>query len=113
MVAVPDLMSAYQQGAIDLETVQAVQLGMIAHRELMGDRVAILDPPPGLNAQQIKEWRVDKARYDSKYATLYWPWIKVFDPATRATQYVPPSGRRRHLGPQRRHPRRAKHPRTR
>ena len=92
MVAVPDLMSAYQQGAIDLETVQAVQLGMIAHCELMGDRVAILDPPPGLNAQQIKEWRVDKARYDSKYATLYWPWIKVFDPATRAAQYVPPSG---------------------
>ena len=92
MVAVPDLMSAYQQGAIDLETVQAVQLGMIAHCELMGDRVAILDPPPGLNAQQIKEWRVDKARYDSKYATLYWPWIKVFDPATRTTQYVPPSG---------------------
>ena len=35
---------------------------MIAHCELMGDRVAILDPPPGLNAQQIKEWRVDKAR---------------------------------------------------
>jgi hypothetical protein len=92
MVAVPDLMSAYQQGAVDLETVQAVQLGMIAHCELMGDRVAILDPPPGLNAQQIKEWRVDKARYDSKYATLYWPWIKVFDPATRSTQYVPPSG---------------------
>ena len=65
---------------------------MIAHCELMGDRVAILDPPPGLNAQQIKEWRVDKAGYDSKYAALYWPWIKVFDPATRATQYVPPSG---------------------
>ena len=62
MVAVPDLMSAYQQGAIDLETVKAVQLAMIAHCELMGDRVAILDPPPGLNAQQIKEWRVDKAR---------------------------------------------------
>ena len=80
MVVVPDLMSAYQQGAIDLETVQAVQLGMIAHCELMGDRVAILDPPPGLNAQQIKEWRVEKAGYDSKYATLYWPWIKVFDP---------------------------------
>jgi Bacteriophage tail sheath protein len=47
MVCVPDLMSAYQQGAIDLETVQAVQLGMIAHCELMGDRVAILDPRRG------------------------------------------------------------------
>jgi Bacteriophage tail sheath protein len=92
MVAVPDLMSAYQQGAVDLETVQAVQLGMIAHCELMGDRVAILDPPPGLNAQQIKEWRTDKAGYDSKYATLYWPWIKVFDPPTGRAVFVPPSG---------------------
>ena len=51
---------------IDLEGVQAVQLAMIAHCELMGDRVAILDAPPGLNAQQVKEWRVDKAGYDSQ-----------------------------------------------
>jgi uncharacterized protein len=92
MVAVPDLMSAYQQGAVDLETVQAVQLGMIAHCELMGDRVAIIDPPPGLNAQQIKEWRMDKAGYDSKYAALYWPWIRVFDPPTGRNVFVPPSG---------------------
>src|SRR6476469_9887749 len=53
MVCVPDLMSAYQQGAIDQETVKAVQLAMIAHCELMGKRIAIIDPPPGLNAQQI------------------------------------------------------------
>lgn len=92
MVCVPDLMAAYQQGAIDLEGVQTVQLGVIAHCELMGDRMAILDPPPGLNAQQIREWRMDVAGYDSKYATLYWPWVKVFDPATGANQFVPPSG---------------------
>jgi len=92
MLAVPDLMAAYQAGAIDLEGVQAVQLAMIAHCELMGDRVAILDSPPGLNAQQIREWRVDKARYDSKYATLYWPWIKVFDPLAGQMTQVPPSG---------------------
>ena len=92
MLARPDLMAVYQQGAIDLEGVQAVQLAMIAHCELMGDRVAILDPPPGLNAQQIKEWRVDKAGYDSKYATLYWPWIKVFDPLAGQESFVPPSG---------------------
>ena len=66
MLSVPDLMAAYQQRLIDLEGVQAVQLAMIAHCELMGDRLAILDPPPGLNAQQIKEWRVDKVGYDSK-----------------------------------------------
>ena len=36
MVAVPDLMSAYQQGLIDLEGVKAVQLAMITHAEFDG-----------------------------------------------------------------------------
>jgi uncharacterized protein len=92
MLSVPDLMAAHQQGLIDQEGVQAVQLAMIAHCELMGDRVAILDAPFGLNAQQVREWRVDQARYDSKYATLYWPWIKVFDPLQGRATFVPPSG---------------------
>src|SRR5947207_2456523 len=92
MVCVPDLMAAYQKGMLDLEGVQAVQLAVIAHCELMGDRVAILDPPPGLTAQQILEWRVDKVGYDSKYATLYWPWIKIADPASGEMIFVPPSG---------------------
>ena len=92
MLSVPDLVAVYEQGIIDLEGLQAVQLAMIAHCELMGDRVAILDAPPGLNAQQVKEWRVDKAGYDSKYATLYWPWVKVFDPLSGQARFVPPSG---------------------
>jgi phage tail sheath protein FI len=92
MLCVPDLMSAYQQGAIDLETVQAVQLAMLAHCELMGDRIAILDPPPGLNAQQVKEWLVDKAGYDSAFGALYFPWIKTADPSTGQLGFIPPSG---------------------
>jgi phage tail sheath protein FI len=92
MVAVPDLMAAYQRGAVDMDAVKAVQLGMIAHCELMGDRVAIIDPPPGLNARDIRTWRQDTAGYDSKYAALYYPWIKVFDPATGKSQTVRPSG---------------------
>ncbi|MFD7031399.1 phage tail sheath subtilisin-like domain-containing protein [Streptomyces sp. NPDC059917] len=92
MVAVPDLMSAYQRGAIDLEAVKAVQLGLIAHCELMGDRVAIIDPPPGMNARSIRVWRQETANYDSKYAALYYPWIKSFDPATGQSRLVPPSG---------------------
>ena len=92
MVSVPDLMAAYQQGMIDEEGVRTVQQGMIDHCELMGDRMAILDPPPGLNAQQIKEWRVDQAGYDSAYAALYWPWIKTFDPPSGQNVFVPPSG---------------------
>jgi hypothetical protein len=92
MVAVPDLMAAYQAGTLDLEGVKAVQLQMIAHCELMGDRMAILDTPPGLNAQQITEWRTDVAGYDSKFAALYWPWIKVFDPPSGTDTFIPPSG---------------------
>ncbi|MER7755091.1 phage tail sheath subtilisin-like domain-containing protein [Kitasatospora sp. NPDC097643] len=92
MLAVPDLMSAYQQGALDAEQVKAVQLAMIAHCELMGNRVAIIDPLPDLSPQQVKDWRMVGAGYDSKYAALYYPWIKVADPATGQNRFVPPSG---------------------
>ncbi|XTZ18432.1 phage tail sheath family protein [Micromonospora echinospora] len=92
MLSVPDLAAAYQRGAIDDEAFKAVQLAMIAHCELMGDRVAILDPPPGLHPQRLKEWRQDVAGYDSKYATLYWPWVKVMDPAQGRAVFMPPSG---------------------
>ena len=91
MLVVPDLMSAYQHGVLDDEGLKAVQLAMIAHCELMGDRVAILDAPPGLNAQQLREWRMDTAGYDSKYAALYWPWIKVMDPGSGKPVTLPPS----------------------
>ncbi|MFI5617715.1 phage tail sheath subtilisin-like domain-containing protein [Streptomyces sp. NPDC051567] len=92
MVMVPDLMAAYQHGAIDLEAVKAVQLGLIAHCELMGDRVAIIDPPPGLSARQVRVWRQETAGYDSKFAALYYPWIKTFDPASGRSRLIPPSG---------------------
>ena len=92
MVAVPDLMAAHLSGAVDLDGVKAVQLAMIAHCELMGDRVAILDTPAGLNAQKVHDWRMQTAGYDSKYAALYWPWVKVFDPATATNVLIPPSG---------------------
>ncbi|MEV5982902.1 phage tail sheath subtilisin-like domain-containing protein [Streptomyces sp. NPDC052114] len=92
MVAVPDLMGAYQQGLIDAEQVKAVQLGLISHCELMGDRMAIIDPPPSLNARQVRQWRQELAGYDSRYAALYYPWIKSFDPATGQAVTVPPSG---------------------
>ncbi|OIV35252.1 phage tail protein [Mangrovactinospora gilvigrisea] len=92
MVAVPDLMSAYQRGALDLEAVKAVQLGLIAHCEQMGDRMAIIDPPPGLNARQVRVWRQETAGYDSRFATLYYPWVKAFDPSIGRTRLLPPSG---------------------
>ncbi|AUI58312.1 phage tail sheath family protein [Amycolatopsis sp. BJA-103] len=92
MLCVPDLMTAYESGQIDMDGVKAVQLAMIAHCELMADRVAILDPPPGLRPQQVVRWREEIAGYDSKYAALYWPWVKVADPRSGKPVFLPPSG---------------------
>ncbi|MDX3575433.1 phage tail sheath family protein [Streptomyces sp. FL07-04A] len=92
MVAVPDLMAAYEQGLIDAEGVKGVQLAMITHCELMGDRMAVLDPLPELTPQQVSRWRQEEAGYDSKYAALYYPWIKAFDPASGKNRLMPPSG---------------------
>ncbi|GAA0815912.1 phage tail sheath family protein [Spirilliplanes yamanashiensis] len=91
MLSVPDVMAARERGLIDDEGVRAVQLAMITHCELMRDRVAILDTPPGLNAQQVKNWRAE-ANYDSKYAALYYPWVKIMDPLSGAPMFAPPSG---------------------
>ncbi|MGF1340899.1 phage tail sheath family protein [Streptomyces flavovirens] len=92
MVAVPDLMSAHRRGDLDAEGVKTVQLAVIAHCEQMGDRVAVLDTPPSMNAQRVRTWRNDDAGFDSRYATVYYPWVKVFDPATGRNTLVPPSG---------------------
>ncbi|AZI58001.1 phage tail sheath family protein [Nakamurella antarctica] len=97
MVIVPDLVTAAtkEDGTIDLGLWKAVQTSLITHCELNGNRMAILDAPPGMSPQQIKEWRSDVAMYDSAYAALYYPWIKVENPIGTngdAEVFVPPSG---------------------
>ena len=93
IIAVPDLMRAHQDGLIDADGVVSVQKGLIAHCERMGDRVAIIDPPPGLSPQEVGNWRNEaNLATDGGYGVLYYPWIKIDDPAANATALVPPSG---------------------
>jgi uncharacterized protein len=91
MVCCPDLMSAYQAGAIDREGVKTVQLAMINHCEQMGDRMALIDPLPDLSPQEVKAWRQSETNYDSKYAALYYPWLTIGGPDGRPMA-VPASG---------------------
>ena len=92
MLCVPDLMTTPPGEKLDLDMVKAVQSGMIAHCERLGDRVAILDSPPNATPQEIKDWRMNIAGYDSSYAALYYPWIQVDDPILNRPIYVPPCG---------------------
>ncbi len=94
MVCAPDVVGAYEAGTLDEDGVKAIQLAMIAHCERMGDRVAIIDPLPGLNAKQAYDWRMTGAGYDSKYAAMYYPWIQVANPIPggATTMQMPPSG---------------------
>jgi phage tail sheath protein FI len=97
IVVVPDLITAATKddGTIDLNLWKSVQTALISHCEQSGNRMAILDAPPGMTPQQIKDWRSDVAMYDSQFAALYYPWIKVDNPIGvngNSEIYVPPSG---------------------
>ncbi len=92
MVCVPDLMTTMPGEKLNLDMVKAVQTMMIAHCERLGDRVAILDTPPDLTPQEVKKWRMEVTGFDTSYAAMYYPWIKVMDPATDAVVNVPASG---------------------
>jgi phage tail sheath protein FI len=90
MVCMPDLMTLASNGG-DAQ-LRDLQGKMIAHCENAGDRLAILDAPPNLIPQDVLEWRQNTAGYDSKFATLYYPWLEVMDPLTNQPLLVPPSG---------------------
>lgn len=56
-----------------------------------GDRFIILATPQGLDAQEAVDWfRFDLARY-SKWAALYWPWVRVPDPLTNGSLFTMPA----------------------
>ena len=95
MVAVPDLYTAAKQpdGSIDQDMWVGVQKAVLAHCQ-NERRMAILDSPPGLNAQQVRSWS-DTVGYDSMFGTLYYPWLKVDNPVGTngdRTIHIPPCG---------------------
>ncbi len=78
-MCVPDLTSVAKN---DTE-LRDLQGKVIAHCEEMADRVAVLDTPRDMSPQRALAWRVNDADYDSKQATLYYPWLEVMDPLTQ------------------------------
>ena len=62
---------------------------LISHAENMRYRIAVLDSG---NNQSIADVRALRAKLDSSYAALYYPWVTILDPVTNKEINVPPSG---------------------
>jgi phage tail sheath protein FI len=91
--AVGDLPPLFSEGEI-----YQVQAAMVQQCETLRDRIALLEPPfaaardDKLGVGAVQAWR---SRFDSKYATLYYPWLRVLDPlrsGASLTRDIPPSG---------------------
>jgi phage tail sheath protein FI len=87
MVCIPDLMSL---ATSDTE-IRGVQSTLASLCE-QGRRMAILDPPQGLDASQISVWQQSEETPSTAFATLYWPWIRVMHPVSGHLIEVPPCG---------------------
>ena len=96
MVMVPDLITAAKaSGTFDPDLWTGVQNALVAHCEGERNRMAILDPPPQVRTpQEVHDWRVS-SKINSKFATLYYPWLTVNNPvATNGNKKIeiPPCG---------------------
>src|ERR1700752_266521 len=87
IVAAPGSTFGYENGyRADANTI--INL-LISHARRMRYRIAVLDSGAG---QSISQVRAMRAKFDSTYAALYYPWIRVLDPVTRKEINLPPSG---------------------
>lgn len=87
IVAAPGSTAGIQNGYAD--DGAAIIAALITHADRMRYRIAVLDSG---DQQSIGDIRQLRARYDSTYAALYYPWVKVMDPITRQPINLPPSG---------------------
>ena len=93
LVVCPDIMAGYDGSDDAKERVKMVQEAMISHSDRLKYRFAVLDTPPGLNAQEAMAWR-EYVNFDTSYAAMYYPWIEIADlsGSGSTTKLVPPSG---------------------
>lgn len=74
-------------GATSLSAHQSI----VTHCELLGDRVAILDPTRGIGSPAVVLEAANAAGQNRGFAALYYPWIQIVNSATRKVEPWPPS----------------------
>jgi phage tail sheath protein FI len=92
MLVAPDITAAPEGGDPDADLITTVQGAMVDQATTLHDRMAILDAPPGMTAQQVLDWKSAQPGLDSPFAVLYYPWIGVYNPGGTRPLLMPPSG---------------------
>ncbi len=87
IVAAPGSTYGYEDG-YRADATQIVNL-LISHATRMRYRIAVIDSGDG---QSVADVRAMRAKIDSSYAALYYPWVRILDPVTRTEINLPPSG---------------------
>ena len=87
IVAAPGSTFGYEHGYRD--NASTILNLLIGHASRMRYRIAVLDSGDG---ESIADVRALRAKIDSTYAALYYPWVTILDPVTRTEINVPPSG---------------------
>jgi len=83
--AIDEIALVLVPGAVDA----GIHGAIMDHCENMGDRFAILDAN---NVDSAEKDDIQGTTRSSDYAAMYFPWIKVYDPVSKDTAVIPPSG---------------------
>ncbi len=89
IVAAPGSTFGYEDRVDAKADVDTIIDHLIVHATSMRYRIAVLDSG---NGQSISQVRALRAKFDSTYAALYYPWILIDDPVTGKQITQPPSG---------------------
>jgi uncharacterized protein len=86
---------------INLLACSGVSSGNVGHEvinvaEYRADCLGIVDPPLGLDVQEIADWHngvgYTHSAFTSDKAGLFWPWVQRYDSYQRRSIWAPPSG---------------------
>ena len=87
IIAAPGSTFGYQHGR--MADADGIVRALLSHAERMRYRFAIVDSGDGQSPADVRAMR---ASLDSTHGGLYYPWVRVADPAGEGDLLLPPSG---------------------
>jgi len=83
--------------AVPGQSSSPVIAAMLQLCESRADAMCVIDPPFGLNVQEVVDWHNglgfgNSSAFNSSYGALYWSWLEIYDSQNAIRLYVPPSG---------------------